>query len=156
MAAPSWAPSAVHVAAQLRARTKGTGTGAVSKQEGSFSDRTRPTLDQVNALIETACDEVLASFEGRSPCSTATESAARAAALSAACLAVEISYYPEARNAEASAAEAFERRVERLTRAAATAVIATCPFTPIDGVGSLAPSGAGRDPAYPVLGFGTR
>lgn len=157
MPAPSWAPSPDQVAAVLRARTRGTGTGATRAGElGRFTAATRPTLDEVVLLIEQACGDVLAAFEGREPCSLGTNSAARSAATYIAAQLVEVSYFPETSKGEGSAFEALQKLAETTLRSAAVSVAARCPFTPGeegDG-GALAPTGRGRDPRYPVKGFG--
>jgi len=127
-------------------------------EQGRWTENTRPTLDEVTRLIELACDEVTATFEGRSPCSEATRAAARAAAIYSAAETIEISYNPES-NGDGSAVTALGEKLRRLTASASSMVIARCPLDPDDpgdDGGSLAPAGRGRDPRYPVMGLSTR
>lgn len=158
MAAPVWAPTADQVAAIIRARTRGEESiAATSATEiGSFTDATRPTLAQVNELIEMACGDVAAGFMGRDACTDGLRSAGGSAAAYRAAQLVEVSYFPEDTRGDGSAFEALDRLASGSMRQVAQAVIERCPFTPGDDTddgGPLTP--VGRMPSTPPLGLRT-
>lgn len=84
-----WMPSVSDVGALLRARTKDSNGTEV----GTFNDLTRPTGDQVVALIQQGGRKVASVVGADLP--TATWSDARAIAVLATALLVELSYFPE-------------------------------------------------------------
>ena len=158
MPAPDWAPSVAQVAAILRARTRGPGSrDAVSAMEqGTFTESTRPTADQVTGLIETACGDVQLEFPGREPCTPQLASSATTAATYRAAQLVEVSYFPEATRGEGSAFESLEKLAERAMTKVGAAIVAGCPLVgdaPDDDGGVLAP--AGRGPCRPLIGLET-
>jgi hypothetical protein len=85
---PDWAPSAADVGAVLRSRTKDTN----GNELGTFTAATRPTDDDVDALIATAVADVSAET-GPVP-DEIQDAARRVTALRAACL-VELTFFPE-------------------------------------------------------------
>lgn len=90
-----WRPTADDIAAHLRARTyTGDDDSLVGDEAGEFTETTRPTLDQVNALIDLACEDILAVFISDEVPEASYRAAKRAAGLKAA-LFVELSYFPE-------------------------------------------------------------
>jgi hypothetical protein len=112
-------PAIAEIAALLRARTKVTG----GKEEGTFTQATRPTDDQVEDLIDQGLDDVLGKVKGMTafraleptPSSEETEGYERrvrgAVALFTAIL-VETSYFPEQVRSDQSAASIYEKRYE--------------------------------------------
>lgn len=93
MTPPTWAPTVADVGAILRARTQQAledGGG----EAGTFNTTTRPTAEQVTALIEQACSDVTADLGSTTLGERCEPLAKRACALSAAML-VELSYFPE-------------------------------------------------------------
>lgn len=162
MAAPAWAPTADQVAKLSGPRTRGTDSIAArsATEQGEFNTTTRPTLAEVQDFIEQACDDVLAAFEGREPCTDTFERGARAAARYRAAALVEARVTPESVNQEGSAFEAFEAMFAQTLRGVRAGVVAVCPLPdgtpdPADQNRPLPPSGRGRNPAYPPLGLGT-
>lgn len=112
----AWKPSVDDVAAYIRARTKVPG----GKEVGTFTDETRPTATQVEALIDEAVDHVSAGIGG-TPCNESLERSANAAAAMYAAILVETSYFPEtSSNAGSSAVRLealFDKRMETLEAA---------------------------------------
>jgi hypothetical protein len=84
-----YTPAVASVGAILRTRTKDVNGTAV----GSFTATTRPTVDQVAALINTAVGDLATAVGVDIP--AATHESARAAATYRAAMLVEISYFPE-------------------------------------------------------------
>jgi hypothetical protein len=87
--AVNWRPTVEDVAALLRARTK----DAMGKENGTFTDETRPTATQVEILITNGCADV-ATWVGYDIGDTLWQEARNLASIYAACQ-VEESYYPE-------------------------------------------------------------
>lgn len=86
-------PALTDVGAIIRTRTK----EGMSGETGTFSENTRPTADEVTALIERAESKVLSAIGGDYPCEDATDlndDAKYLVALQTA-LMVELSYFPE-------------------------------------------------------------
>lgn len=160
MAAPDWAPTPDQVAALLRAYTRGAESASEdvpAGEVGSFTDQTRPSVRQVEEIIALACGEVTGMFGGRQPCTDDLRDSARTAALYRACQLVCVSYFPESTRGDGNAFDALGRLYDPASRGVAAGVAARCPLDPddpSDDGGSLAPAGRGRDPRYPVLGFG--
>lgn len=102
MSLPVWAPSADQVAAILRARTRGTGSrdAASAMEQGRWTETTRPTIEQVQGLIETACGDVQLALRGRTLCTTDLASSATTAAMYRTCMLIETSYGSSARGAD--------------------------------------------------------
>lgn len=92
-----WACTPEEVAALLRARTK----DAQMTETGMWSADTRPTLDQVNEIIELAVNE-MTSVVGAAVPEACARGAKGTAALLAAML-VELSYWPEQVRSDRSA-----------------------------------------------------
>jgi hypothetical protein len=86
----AWAPSVQDVARHLTARTKDDNGAYV----GTFNNDTRPTADQVQALIDTAVALVRGMFTAADVPEEVQAQAKEAATLKAA-LSVELSYFPE-------------------------------------------------------------
>jgi hypothetical protein len=97
-------PTIVDVAAKLRARTKTVGGDEI----GTFNQNTRPTDDEVEALINEALDEVLGKIKTPTSGSDYERRARGAVALYAAIL-VETSYFPEQVGSGKSAAATYEK-----------------------------------------------
>jgi hypothetical protein len=97
-------PTIASVAALLRARTKITG----GKEQGTFTESTRPTANEVDNLIDEALDEVLGKIavpkEG-----TPLEGRARGAIALYAAILIELSYWPEAVASGKSPLVAYEK-----------------------------------------------
>lgn len=83
----SWRPTIGEVAAILRARTK---PRHGQDPTGTFNANTRPTGDEVDALITQACAQIAASFLGDVP-ESSEDDARQAAALRTAVL-IEVTY----------------------------------------------------------------
>ncbi|MDO8187206.1 hypothetical protein Q5424_09410 [Conexibacter sp. JD483] len=130
MAATDWAPSPDYVAALMHTRTRGRDSIAATaaRELGRFTANTRPTLTQVQRLIELAAGEVASHFPGRSPCTPDLEIAAGAAVAYRAAQLVEASLAPERTNYLGSAHEAYRTLADDAIRALSAAVIAGCPL----------------------------
>lgn len=85
-----WAPSSDDVGAVLRARTKDTLTGV---ELGKFTENTRPTVAEINPLIDEVVARIVAKVGRRLP-DGVHRYARRIAAIGVACD-VELSYWPE-------------------------------------------------------------
>lgn len=135
MAAPDWAPTAARIAALLRARTRGAASrdASVSGEQDSFTPTTRPTLAQVEELIEIACGELGASFAGRTPCTTELADSAGTAAAYRACQLVEVSYFPEQTTGDGTAYSAFKDLADSAFKSVTTAITDRCPLIPDPG-----------------------
>jgi hypothetical protein len=88
MSTPDWLPTSSDVAALLRARTKDD-TG---RELGDWSDETRPTASEVDALIAQTADYVAAAIGG---VPDRCAGAASQAVLLRTAMLVELSYFPE-------------------------------------------------------------
>jgi len=109
MVDPDWAPSVADVAAYIRARTKDTN----GNEAGTFNSLTRPTAAQVDALIQTASEEIAAEV-GDVP-DILQPVARRVAALGGA-LWVELTYFPEQINRNSPYEQLKERYDAALKR----------------------------------------
>lgn len=113
-----WAPTVAEVAALIRARTKVPG----GKEVGTFTENTRVTRTEAEALILQAVDHVAASIGG-DPCNDKLRNSARAASAMLAAILIEQSYWPESAEARGSSAarlEAlFNARMKSLTASVA-------------------------------------
>lgn len=142
-----WAPSIEQVAALVRARTRGVESrdASVAGEQGTFTDTTRPTAEQVEELIDMACGELQALFAGRSPCSASLKQSAGVAASYRAAQLVEVSYFPEQTNADQTAFSSLQKMWEEAGKNIAAAVRERCPIDPVDGGqddgGALTPVG---------------
>lgn len=90
------------VAQLLRARTKDSS----GREIGEWSDDTRPTLDEVQGICDTANGELGAAIGGSTP-TTCAKGATGTAALLAAML-VELSYFPEQVRSDRSAYQEYK------------------------------------------------
>jgi hypothetical protein len=93
-ATPIYRPQASDVAGKLRARTKDTNGNEV----GAFTDDTRPTAANVEALIDDACSDVVRAIGPIVPLELVA--AARSVVALRAAQMVELSYLPEQTNAD--------------------------------------------------------
>lgn len=100
---PTWRPTSDEVARLLRARTKDS-TGS---ELGEWTTDTRPTLEEVEGLIDEAVGIVASStgVEIAEPCANGAQ---RLAALLTAAL-IELSYFPEQVRADRSAYPEYKR-----------------------------------------------
>lgn len=151
-----WAPTPAAVAAILRARVYASEGTVESAEVETWDATTRPTLSQVEELIDVACGELSTLMGGRTPCTDGLLSSAAAAAVYRAAQLVEVSYYPEQTNADQSAFAALEKMWESASKSVALAVTDQCPLPPIDGV-STADDGMplGTIPCGPLIGRNT-
>jgi hypothetical protein len=138
MAAPDWAPTPDQVAALMHSRTRGRDTIAAlgACEQGRFTTATRPSLEQVNRLIELACNDVAVAFAGRTPCTDTLRAAAGTAAAYRTAQLVEASYAPERTNHLGLAHELFGTLAADAIRAVAAAVTAGCPLDEPGGGGA--------------------
>jgi hypothetical protein len=98
-----WTPTPDEVARLLRARTK----DANGAELGEWTDETRPTLDEVEGIIEQAI-EIVAATTGRLLAEPCASGAHQVAGLLAAML-VELSYFPEQVRNDRSAYAEYKR-----------------------------------------------
>lgn len=154
MSLPVWAPSPDEVAAILRARTRGPESrdAAVAGEQGRWSDTTRPTLVQVQELIELACREVQAAFAGREPCTDQLRGSAGMAAAYRAAMLIETSYHPEVTRGDDTAFDALRQLYDQAIRQVADAVVRLCPLD--DGLvdRSIPLTPIGRGVRQPLIG----
>lgn len=138
MAAPDWAPRPEQVAALMHSRTRGRDSIAAraAREQGEFTSATRPTLDQVERLIELACNDVAVAFAGRTPCTDTLAAAAGTAAAYRTAQLVEASYAPERTNHLGLAHDAFRDLADDAIAAVAAAIVAGCPLDEPPGGGA--------------------
>jgi hypothetical protein len=130
MAGPDWAPSPDYVAALMHTRTRGRDSIAATaaREQGRFTANTRPTLVQVERLLELATGEVAATFPGRSPCTVDLQVAAGAAVAYRTAQLIEASLAPERTNYLGSAHEAYRTLADNAIRTVSAAIVAGCPL----------------------------
>jgi hypothetical protein len=92
-----WRPNVADVGALLRARTRTAG----GLRPGTFTDDTEPTGSEVEALISRAAADVFADLEA-DPVPVGRQQKARYLTALRAAMYVELSYYPEQVNSDAS------------------------------------------------------
>jgi hypothetical protein len=129
---PMWAPLPSHVAAILRARTRGIASrdAQVAGEQDAFTSLTRPTYNQVTELIGLAVGDLSGLMAGRTPCTDELTLAAGSAAAYRAAMLVEISYFPEQTNSDQTAFKALSKLWDDASKSVAKAVVARCPLTP--------------------------
>jgi hypothetical protein len=93
-----WACTPVDVARLLRARTKDSS----GEELGEWTDDTRPTLDEVQDIVDLAVDELTSAIGGADVPDACTRGARSTSALLASML-VELSYFPEQVRSDRSA-----------------------------------------------------
>ncbi len=130
MADFEWAPSPDYVAALMHTRTRGRDSIAATaaREQGRFTTTTRPTLAQVNRLLDLAVAEVAATFAGRSPCTETLGLAASSAVAYRTAQLIEASLAPERTNYLGSAHEAYRKLADDAIRTVSAAIIAGCPL----------------------------
>lgn len=115
MPAPAWQPSVADVGALLRART----VDPDGVEQGTFTDRTRPTAAAAETLIALAVGQIQGEIGPDIP-EVLHDQARRCAILGAAVL-IERSYWPEQQDdsgrAPSSYVSLYERAVEALAAA---------------------------------------
>lgn len=142
----AWAPTVDEVAAYVRARTKVSGNIEV----GTFTDKTRPTKEEVELLIEQAVDHVGGAL-GIEPCSEALQRDARRAAALYTAILIEVSYFPETSSNSGSSAVRLEALWKDRIKSLTAAVLDQC------GTGDGTPKGGAAaagsfDDGYPLIG----
>jgi hypothetical protein len=132
---PVWAPTPAHVAAILRARTRGGESmdAATAREQGVFTTSTRPTFDQVVELCGLAAAEMSSAIGGRTPCTAALALSATSAAAYRAAMLVEISYFPEQTTGDQTAFAALEKMWAATWKSAVAAILEQCPLTDDEG-----------------------
>lgn len=125
--APNWRPTVDDVGAIIRARTKTrlSETFEAGNEIGTFNEKTRPTGDEVERLIDEATDDV-ANAVGVTICEPALEISGRRVAALGTALLIELSYFPEQIRADQSPYEALERRYKDRLARLVTAVAEKC------------------------------
>lgn len=121
MADPTWTPTVAAVAALIRARTKVPG----GKEVGTFTENTRPTNAEVEAIIAQAVDHVSAAIGG-DPCNDGLRESAGAASAMLAAILIETSYWPEQAEARGSAASRLESLFNTRMKALTASVAEQC------------------------------
>jgi hypothetical protein len=147
------------VAAHIRARTK-TPTGA---EAGTFTpaateedNQTRPTREQVEAIIVTAARQTLTRL-GRTPCSDSLKEDAKGITALRAAMAVEAGYFPEQVRTDRSNFAQLKSMHDDDAKALAATIARTCPD---DSGGGDDDGAAGQSPAHgfdslPLVGRST-
>jgi hypothetical protein len=85
----TYKPTISKVASLMRSRT----TDSMSNEIGTFTDKTRPTADEVEELIDSAADQVLAQVGTEIPESLWSD--ARTVIAMSTAASIELSYFPE-------------------------------------------------------------
>ena len=136
-----YTPDVADVAALIRARTKVAG----GNDEGTFTENTRPTADQVTTLIGTAQRAVRGRLKGVDPCSAELADDAKAVVALRAAMMVEASYFPEQTRTDRSNFAQLRQMYDDDVTALAEAVGRVCGTTPPGGDDEGA---AGQSPAH--------
>lgn len=121
MAEATFSPTVEDVAALIRARTKIPGGG----EAGTFTEQTRPTKAEVEAIIGQAVDHVAAAIGGE-PCNEQLKQSASAAASLLSAVIIETSYWPEQAEARGSAAARLESLYDKRMKSLTAAVAEEC------------------------------
>lgn len=107
-----WAPTVADIAAMIRARTKNA-FGA--EEEGTFTETTRPTEEQVQLIIDKAANHVasrLGVTAERDICTEELKGAATDVVALRAAMRVELSYFPEQTGTDQSAYDRYKEQYD--------------------------------------------
>lgn len=144
-------PTIAEVAAKLRARTKVLGGNEV----GTFDASTRPTADEVEALIDDALDEVLGKIK-EPAAGTKYEGRARGLVALYAAMLIELSYFPEMVGTPKSPYDSYATLYDKRMKA----LIAEGETGEPQGEGGAGGDSPGNAawtfPSGDLLGYGTR
>lgn len=143
-----WRPTVDQVASYIRARTKVPGGGLA----GTFNTQTKPTAEQVEPLIDEACDFISTSLGEKGPCSGNLERRTGVLAAMYAAMLVEQSYYPESTSNAGSSFKSLEALFNPQLKRLEVAVEQQCGEGEGGGGGDLHPKAEGNFPTTPMVG----